>query len=1236
MVLENSWVDSSEASDSPIDMHSLPATAPESMSIFGSPPYPPLGDDLSSTNHEQGPISKPIKDSSRVRSETGDGYDVGDEDDDADLNDRYTNWDNSSSKVKCNEGGDDDDDDDDDDEEYSNSRWNEDMDGDRRLPFNDDYSRWREVVHFNGPYNVDYMKCGSDSCQPAQSSSMPSAPPHPSPTTFPEDENGLCLPLGLDTLLSSNDPLEDVKDSAAIPGVCGLRNLGNTCFMSSGLQCLSNTPKLLQYFVARPPLEKVPVDSLTAQFTTLLQRMWSGENRVVHPVEFKHALGGHFPQFQDYRQHDCQEFLALLLDSLHEQLNVVGQSSPQNPDQARSLDRFSNSSLSHSSESSGDAQNTFRIQPIPENVAPFRLAELSTGVNTNNQAINLSCKKEKNELAIQVNCTTNGTHLHGLQDIMKDAKTSNVNVLVEDQDANNIIRFDSDKFPRHDTAKVRELTNPNLLETYDFDSKSVSVKRIKDTNLTLEQRDSDNAESGGLDLKRIKLTEQNNCKKELSSPLLDGIESADDSTVDNIKDCNDSHLLFPKDASRNNVESLLAESSSSTQLTDVDDCAAMESFSESNGNGNASSKEDEHADLHWEKHLASNQSCIADTFLGQFKSTVVCSECKHVSVTYEPFMYLSVPLPHAMERQICVTYVPLDAAPAVKILLTMNKQDKVRHLRDEIVALRSKEGHPLDESITLVLAEVFDHHIAKFLDDIAPLRYVNDSNRTIYALEVIPPPAWFKRPKQPSECMELIDVPDLEDGDLPILGCEPPPLLAVDTDPGEQLDGPDDKLTADSAGVSDHEVTSSDDEDLADKSGSPPAGLPSNCPPYVEHSTIRVDLMTESYSGCDRGDDWKSCAICLEEMNKDMRRHVGCDCVLCEGCIENACKHNGSADTMPCPMCNQIVKPNSEFVRIDKFISSKPAVRLLNVPIVFRVDTEGDGNNNQKSVKLFGHPNVLKLPSVLPASELASIVKKLVHTNETYSILTVDGVGYHCSRCLYTKHCRGCPVATEGEVVLRSADTLAVRFTESIKESLPQNHASMQDMRSCEPLSLYDCLKAFSESELLDEQNPWFCPVCQKNQCATKTLSVWRYPDYLIVYLKRFVFHNGMSTKLDNKVTYPLNGLMVNAPSTSRHGSPHVYNLYACVCHYGGVSAGHYTAYAKHPLNSDWHHFNDDTVSHQKPQEEDFSNAYILFYQKQGVAFPELNLEEPMKPNIDHLIERLDSTMDQDMNQDLS
>ena len=62
-----------------------------------------------------------------------------------------------------------------------------------------------------GPFCDDDMKSGSFSatCEPMP---MPSAPPPPSPT-FQDDENGsLCLPLGLDTLLSTNsETLEDVK-----------------------------------------------------------------------------------------------------------------------------------------------------------------------------------------------------------------------------------------------------------------------------------------------------------------------------------------------------------------------------------------------------------------------------------------------------------------------------------------------------------------------------------------------------------------------------------------------------------------------------------------------------------------------------------------------------------------------------------------------------------------------------------------------------------------------------------------------------------------------------------------------------------------------------------------------------------------------------------------------------------------------------------------------------------------
>ena len=68
-------------------------------------------------------------------------------------------------------------------------------------------------------------------------------------------------------------------------------------------------------------------------------------------------------------------------------------------------------------------------------------------------------------------------------------------------------------------------------------------------------------------------------------------------------------------------------------------------------------KEAIEADRYWEKYLAKNKTVVAHSFQGQFKNTVICGRCSHVSVSFEPFMYLSVPLPRAVERQVEVVVV---------------------------------------------------------------------------------------------------------------------------------------------------------------------------------------------------------------------------------------------------------------------------------------------------------------------------------------------------------------------------------------------------------------------------------------------------------------------------------------------------------------------------------------------------------------------------------------------------
>jgi ubiquitin C-terminal hydrolase len=57
----------------------------------------------------------------------------------------------------------------------------------------------------------------------------------------------------------------------------------------------------------------------------------------------------------------------------------------------------------------------------------------------------------------------------------------------------------------------------------------------------------------------------------------------------------------------------------------------------------------------WDTYKKRNDSVILDLFHGLLKSTVVCPECPKISVTFDPFCYLSLPLPIRKERKVEVS-----------------------------------------------------------------------------------------------------------------------------------------------------------------------------------------------------------------------------------------------------------------------------------------------------------------------------------------------------------------------------------------------------------------------------------------------------------------------------------------------------------------------------------------------------------------------------------------------------
>uniref|UniRef100_A0AAY4C463 Ubiquitin carboxyl-terminal hydrolase n=1 Tax=Denticeps clupeoides TaxID=299321 RepID=A0AAY4C463_9TELE len=501
----------------------------------------------------------------------------------------------------------------------------------------------------------------------------------------------------------------------------------------------------------------------------------------------------------------------------------------------------------------------------------------------------------------------------------------------------------------------------------------------------------------------------------------------------------------------------------------------------------------------WRNHRRRNDSVIVDTFHGLFKSTLVCPECRKVSVTFDPFCYLSVPLPVSKERVMEVFFVSLD--PVAKPIQHRLVVPKAGRVFDLCVALSLATGVSADQ---MMVADVFNHRFYKIYHTDEFLSSILDRD-DIFVYEL--------------SCVSVE-----EDGEEVV-------LAVYMREHGHYRDYG-----------------------------------PSSTSSYGTSLFGHPLLMSVRREQCTRDGLYD---LFLQRLNS---RHEGSRC--------DQVQNNGQQDA------------SDAEERAEEEAGSDPdPERCSSSEEGQSVCSSGDANTQD--------PADEETADGQRASETKEEGDQSTQQEEDDEQLEMPVRAKPCKRPAARKCCPLKRRKTLFTIQAVNANGTTERGMGEDGNALSFCYHSMEVVYQQTTVQLQECIELFTTVETLEEENPWYCPVCKKHQLATKKLDLWSLPEVLIIHLKRFSYTKYSREKLDTIVDFPLR---CAAP-------PSRYDLIAVSNHYGGLRDGHYTSYARNKDNGQWYYFDDSKVTDAKEEQIVTNAAYLLFYHRQD------KIRHPTLPN---------------------